>query len=89
MSGVQHRRSIDLTAPRKPTPGDAEFNNLLEPIPDYSATSRELRKMTEEELLRYGEYLRSQVDAGHAMWQFKLGEARAEWIRRHPRSRKF
>ena len=43
--------------------------------------------MSDDELRRVGQYLRQQVQAGNTVHQYDLDEARAEWRRRHPRTR--
>jgi hypothetical protein len=50
-----------------------------------------IRKMSDNDLLRYGQAARNMADPGknfgppNPSFQIQLDEARAEWKRRHPR----
>lgn len=52
---------------------------------DLEAIRDRLRKMDDEELLRYGKAAASMASSSsRETWTVQLREARAEWRRRHP-----
>ena len=79
---MRHRRTVDLSVPQKPAEQHAE---LLDSIPKQSRRTPDLTRMTDTELVRYGQHLRSEIDKGKESLRGPWREARAEWIRRHPK----